>query len=170
MRKEKEREQGKGKKISNQDQDYVQLFKLVEVPNSSCLSDIVPSIIDFSSNTNHEIDFIQLFDLDFLLNNSSFDDSKTLENLADKIQEISQYDRSMLILDVDSLAGTSCSKSESSMGPSDSYSISNQKLFSFIVHSANSRSFISQSKQFWVTVCCRNGFLFDTIKKETSWP
>ena len=41
-----------------------------------------------------------------------------METIAEKLNEISEYPRSLLVIDVDSLAGVSVSVSESGMGPS----------------------------------------------------
>ena len=86
-------------------------------------------------------------DMDFLLSNNAFDTSKILENLNEKMQEFSQYNRSMLVIDVDSIVGVTESISESNMGPSSSYSLGDQSLFKVVVHYANSLPFISKERE-----------------------
>ncbi len=43
--------------------------------------------------------------------NSAFDDNKIMECIAEKMMEVDNYDRSMLIIDVDNLVGISASES-----------------------------------------------------------
>lgn len=55
----------------------------------------------------------------------------TLQVLTDRIQECRGYQRSMIIVDLDSLAGISVSESMSGMGPSTSFNFVNQKMLTW---------------------------------------
>ena len=77
-----------------------------------------------------------------------------METISEKLNEISEYPRSLLVIDVDSLAGVSVSVSESGMGPSSSYSVTNTKLFSFVVHIAKTKPIFLEDKQIWVALVC----------------
>lgn len=88
--------------------------------------------ISVSFATKYEIDAVQMFDLDLLLNNAAYDDSKKQEIIQEKIEEMARYPKSLAIIDVDSLVGVNDSESTSSMGGSTNSSVSNQAMYSLV--------------------------------------
>lgn len=129
---------------------------------------VIPKLVEFASQRG--IDFILLMDQDFLLANNAFDESKIKENITEKMQEFNCYEKSLLIVDVDSLAGMTKSVSESSMGGSTSYNLSDSKVYSMIIHYARSLPKILQNSEYWVALISKNKELSNMIKHDLSWP
>jgi hypothetical protein len=129
---------------------------------------VIPKIVEFA--TSRKIDFLLLMDQDFLLSNNAFDETKIMENITEKMQEFDCYDKSMLIIDVDSIAGMVSSTSHSSMGPSTSFSLADNKLYSKIIHYANSKPKILNNSEYWVALISRNPELSKMIKHDLRWP
>lgn len=142
---------------------------LIEERNSmaNTLNDLLPRFADFVAERN--IDYIQVFNSDFLLDNNAFDESKIMENINEKLQELGAYDRSLLIIDMDSLCGVNISKSESGMGPTTSNSLSNAKLFSFGIHSINTKVQMTEKKEVWIALACKHSYLLQIAKENLNW-
>lgn len=153
--------------IEYQLKDDLQLVIEERVVMSSTLNDLLPRFADFVAERN--IDYIQLFNSDFLLDNNAFDESKIMENINEKFQELGAYDRSLLIVDMDSLCGVNLSKSESGMGPTTSYSLSNSKLFHLGIHWINTKVQMSESKEIWIVLACKNSYLLNIVKHSLNW-
>jgi len=134
---------------------------------SSTLNDLLPRFADFVAERN--IDYIQLFNSDFLLDNNAFDECKIMENINEKFQELGAYDRSLLIIDMDSLCGVNISKSESTMGPTTSFSLSNGKLFNFGIHAINTKIQMTETKEIWIALACKNSYLLNIAKQSLNW-
>ena len=115
---------------------------------------VYPSLSEFASKRG--IDFILLMDQEFLLANNAFDESKVKENINEKMQEFNNYEKSLLIIDFDSLVGVSKSTSTSSMGVSTSYNVSDPKIYNLILHYATSLASISLSSEYWVALIIKN--------------
>ena len=131
-------------------------------------SQVIPKLVEFASERG--IDFILLMDQDFLLANNAFDETKIKENITEKMQEFNSYEKSLLIVDVDSLVGMVKSVNESSMGISNSYSLSDSKLYSMIIHYARSLPKLLSSSEYWVALISKNKELSNMIKHDLSWP
>ena len=153
--------------IEYQLKDQLQLFIEERKMMSSTLNDLLPRFSDFVAERN--IDYIQLFNSDFLLDSNAFDESKIMENINEKLQELGAYDRSLLIIDMDSLCGVNVSKSESGMGPTSSSSLSNPKLFNFSIHSINTKVQMTVNKEIWIALACKNRYLMSVVKESMNW-
>ncbi|CAF1619245.1 unnamed protein product [Rotaria sp. Silwood1] len=77
---------------------------------------------------SRNIDTIQIIDLNFLIKNNAFEENQIFELLTTTFEECDEYNRSMLIFDIDSLIMLSVSDSS----VSKSVSISNIHLYQFI--------------------------------------
>ena len=86
------------------------------------------------------------------------------------MQEFNCYEKSLLIIDVDSLVGVTQSISHSSMDPSTSYSLLDTKLYSMIIHYAKSLPKILNNSEYWVALISKKEELTRMIKKDLSWP
>ncbi|CAF0973703.1 unnamed protein product [Adineta steineri] len=78
--------------------------------------------------SSRNIDTIQIIDLNYLVKNNAFEENQIFELLTTIFEECDEYNRSMLIFDIDSLIMLSVSDS----AMSKSLSISNIRLYQFI--------------------------------------
>ncbi|CAF1518776.1 unnamed protein product [Rotaria magnacalcarata] len=78
--------------------------------------------------SSRNVDTIQIIDMNFLSKYNAFDENKIFELLTTTFEECDEYNRSMLIFDIDSLIMLSVSDSQMSK----SVSISNIHLYQFI--------------------------------------
>ncbi len=76
----------------------------------------------------NDIDSAQLIDNLSLQKNGCFDDKECSEYILEVLAELKQYDKSMVVFNLDRLSGVSISQSDS-MGKSLSYSISSHKMY-----------------------------------------
>ena len=128
---------------------------------------LLASLVLFSNSLS--CNYIHLIDLEWLHSNSNFTDEKKLEMLTSVINESRQYKRSMIIFDVDSLVSSQENVSESNMGVSTSYSLSDNKNFGIIVQ-AMKKSFIEEKgKQHWVVCITESSYIRDRLKNALSW-
>lgn len=143
---------------------------VVELTNVKLLHECVACLLKLS--IVHKVSFIQLFDVSMLLGNSAFDDNTAMECVLEKIGEWQQYDSSMAVFDVDSLIGVSENMSDSSMGQTSSYSISNNRLWhQVVVQTANSNlSSTKQGLHKWVVVATKSAFVAKQFKTLTKFP
>ena len=72
------------------------------------------------------------------------------------MQEFSNYEKSLLIIDFDSLVGVSRSISNSNMGPSTSFSVSDPRIYNLILHYATAIPQISKKSEYWVALIVKN--------------
>lgn len=86
-----------------------------------------------------KLDSIQLFDLDLLLANAAYDDTKAAEIIQEKLDEILKYPMAMAIIDLDSVVGLSDNETSSSTGLSSSSSVANMKMYSLLLNIASKR-------------------------------
>lgn len=145
----------------------------IKLPKVNLTYDVIPTLLKLSINEN--VDFIQMFDTSMLLNNAAFDDNTVMECVMEKLDEWQQYPRSMAIFDVDSLIGVSENMSDSSMGQSNSYSITNNRLWQqVVIQTANSKlkDSIGKDKNShkWVVVISKNQFICKQFKSLTRFP
>jgi hypothetical protein len=126
------------KKIEMQAKNFeFDLKKMIASDNPitfSSVESLLPLLADFC--THREIDCIQLFDLNLLLSNSAYDENTVFEVLTEKWHEVTKYDKVMVVVDAKGLIGVGQHDSESSMGESKSYSITNQRIWGFILEMA----------------------------------
>lgn len=125
------------------------------------------------------IDFIQMFDVSMMLSNGAFDDNASMECALEKLAEWQEYASSMAIFDVDSLIGVSANVSDSSMGQSNSYSITNNRMWhQVVIQTANSNLSSSSSaaaaaarkKHKWVVVVSKSEFVCEQFKLLSKFP
>ena len=129
---------------------------------------IIPALAEFASKRG--IDFILLMDQDFLLSNNAFDETKVKENINEKMQEFNNYEKSMLIIDFDSLVGVSRSVSNSNMGPSTSFSVSDPRIYNLILHYATALPQISDKTEYWVAVIVKNAESARFVNQDIHFP
>ena len=110
-----------------------------------------------------EVEVIQILDLSMLLANAAYDDNKAAEIFQEKVDESCQYKSSLLIVDLDSLVGSSVSVTDSSMGQSVSSSITNTRMFQLVVNLTNMRT-ISPIRTVIVAIVSSNQFLLKKIR------
>ena len=67
------------------------------------------------------------------MDNEAFDDQKQLEIVREKVEEAINYNSVAIIIEADSLINISKNLSESSMGPSNSFSITNHNMSQFLM-------------------------------------
>jgi hypothetical protein len=112
---------------------------------------------------------VQVFDIDWIVSNAAYDDSKMMEILVERISECREYSRSMMIFDLDSLIGVNNNQSNSNMGLSMSYSLNNQKLFNYIVDVAKKARCMhhdnNRREELWVVTVATHQFLSKTFKE-----
>jgi hypothetical protein len=148
-------------------------IQLVELQKVNLTHDVIPALLKLSISEN--VEFLQMFDTSMLLNNAAFDDNTVMECVLEKLGEWQQYQRSMAIFDVDSLIGVSENMSDSSMGQSSSYSITNNRLWhQVIIEKANSKLNSSDSNapknHKWIVVITKNEFICKQFKALTRFP
>jgi hypothetical protein len=108
------------------------------------IDELLTMCVNFA--TKFELDAVQMFDLDLLLNNAAYDDTKCKEIIQEKIEEMARYPTSLAIIDVDSLVGVNDSESMSSMGGSTNSSASNQAMYNLVGNIINRRN-VSQAEE-----------------------
>jgi hypothetical protein len=96
------------------------------------MKELLYVLVKFTTALN--LDSIQMFDMDMLLGNAAYDDSKAAEIIQEKIDECTKYAKAIAIVDLDSIVGLTDSESSSSMGLSSSYSIANMRMFSLMMN------------------------------------
>jgi hypothetical protein len=96
------------------------------------IKELLFTCVKFTTALN--LDSIQMFDMDMLLGNAAYDDSKAAEIIQEKIDECTKYAKSIAIIDLDSIVGLTDSESSSNMGLSSSYSIANMRMFSLMMN------------------------------------
>ena len=148
---------------------------LINLPKVNLTYDVIPTLLKLSISEN--VDFIQMFDTSMLLNNAAFDDNTVMECVMEKLGEWQQYPRSMAIFDVDSLIGVTENMSDSTMGQSNSYSITNNRLWQqVVIQTANSKlkDSIGNDKvknlHKWIVVISKNQFICKQFKSLTRFP
>ncbi|CAF0926260.1 unnamed protein product [Rotaria sordida] len=117
--------------------------------------------------STRNIDTIQIIDLNFLTKQNAFDDNQIFELLTTTFLECNEYNRSMLIFDIDSLIMLTVSDSEMSK----SESISNIRLYQFIrekcktaiVEQISSDKDIKMVKEKWVVIIVKHPLLRQLI-------
>ena len=142
----------------------------LHLDNVEMTHDVMPSLLNLSNDEN--IDFIQMFDTNMLLNNAAFDDNTVIECVVEKVGEWEQYARSMALFDVDPLIGITENMSDSSMGQSSSYSISNTRLWNqIVIQTANSKLYDANGQDHkWVVIISKNEFICKQFKTLTKFP
>ncbi|UJR08366.1 hypothetical protein I4U23_012637 [Adineta vaga] len=116
--------------------------------------------------SSRNIDTFQIIDLNFLIKNNAFEENQIFELLTTLFLECEEYNRSMLIFDIDSLIMLSVSDS----AMSKSTSISNIRLYQFIREKCksavveqkqmtNDSRIFYQPKEKWMVMIVKNPFL-----------
>jgi hypothetical protein len=88
--------------------------------------DVLTELISFAFS--NDIIAMNLIDLTALLNNGGHEESRLYEYISETVAESKEYTKSIVIFELDSLAGVSVSSSDG-MGKSLSHSLSNVKLY-----------------------------------------
>lgn len=154
----------------------IRLIETLVLNDAKLTHDCIAELLKLSLKEN--VEFIQMFDVSMLLSNAAFDDNTIMECVLEKKDEWQQYKRSMAIFDVDSLIGVTENMSDSSMGQSNSYSITNNRLWQqVVIQTCNSNlSSLTQggvsnrSDHKWVVVVTKNKFICKQFKSQTRFP
>jgi hypothetical protein len=147
--------------IQNKNQRYVIEDKLRI--NEQSLQQLLERIASYGKDRN--VQLLQLIDLNLLSSKGAHDEKKIFETLKERYDECMEYERSMIIYDLDSLVGVNKSESESSMGTSTSSSVVNQSIYSYITSRFReakieaSRSNNRQTIERWAIAVVRDPFL-----------
>jgi len=116
---------------------------------------------------SRNVQLLQLIDLSLLSIESAHDEKRKFEILTERVDECSNYRRSMIVYDLDSLVGVNKSEGQSSAGNSTNISLTNQGVFTFVgdrfqkAHVDMARSDEEQAlvKENWAIVVGRDPFL-----------
>lgn len=132
------------------------------------LQELLPLCVRFAADNN--LDSIQLFNLDLLLQHAAYDDTKSTEIIQEKVDECCKYPMCMAILDVDSTVGLSDNESNSNMGLSSSSSVSNSRMYSLLTNIMDHRkvsihSEVDESKKI-SPMCGMDQMINDVFKKK----
>lgn len=84
--------------------------------------------------------------------------------------EAINYSKVAVIINVDSLITLSQSASDSSMGRSMSYSVSDQNLYRLLINYMKVFPTVSQGKEKWMAIIAKNSELVKILKKDLGWP
>ena len=135
----------------------------------------VKSQKDFYSEIVEELlprnlNYVQLIDSYFFASQGSFDDNSCLQLLQGKIDELKEYSKSAIIFDLDSLIKLNRSVSQSSTGPSTSFSIDRPTLYKDIITYATGLMTQTKNKELWVVVMVKDSELASMVRNDISWP
>ncbi|CAF1421238.1 unnamed protein product [Rotaria sp. Silwood1] len=133
--------------------------------NETSMLTLIARFVHGCSTRN--IDTIQIIDLNFLTKQNAFDENQIFELLTTTFLECNEYNRSMLIFDIDSLIMLTVSDSEMSK----SESISNIRLYQFIrekcktaiVQQISSDKDIKMVKEKWIVIIVKHPLLRQLI-------
>lgn len=164
------RENNGSMQLEYKEESGVNNIQEIRLPNDVKLThDCIGYLLKLSIEKS--IDFIQMFDVSMMLSNGAFDDNASMECALEKLAEWQEYASSMAIFDVDSLIGVSANVSDSSMGQSNSYSITNNRMWhQVVIQTANSDLSSSSSaaaaseKHKWVVVVSKSEFVCEQFK------
>ncbi|CAF1043680.1 unnamed protein product [Adineta ricciae] len=152
---------------------------LIELENEATLEEDL-SKEENSTNTllsrflngcaSRNIDTIQIIDLNFLVKNNAFEENQIFEFLTTIFEECDEYNRSMLIFDIDSLIMIGVSDS----AMSKSQSISNIRLYQFIREKCKKAVVEQQGdvkflKERWIVMIVKEIFLRDLLFKDINF-
>jgi len=116
---------------------------------------------------SRNVQLLQLIDLSVLSVESAYDEKRKFEILTERLDECSNYRRSMIVFDLDSLVGVNRSEGQSSTGSTTNILLTNQSVFKFVgdrfqkAHVDKARSDEEQTlvEENWAIVIGRDPFL-----------
>lgn len=158
-------------KESNESLKNVKSLTVINLPNAKLTDDCIGDLLKLS--IDNDVEFIQMFDVTMLLGNAAFDDITVMECVEEKLKEWKEYARSMAIFDVDSLIGVTENISDSSLGQSSSYSITNNRLWhQVVIQTANTKlaSGNRANEHRWVVVITKSKFICKQFKSLAKFP
>ena len=94
------------------------------------LKELLPRLTFYGKSRN--VQLLQLIDLNLLSEESAYDEKQKFEILKERLDECSEYRRSMIVYDLDSLIGVNKSEGNSSMGRSTNFSLTNQNVYTYV--------------------------------------
>lgn len=140
-------------------------FPSQSIPSTSL---VLPYFASISRRMN--IDFIQLINLDVLLRNSAYDEQKIKEVLSERMDEVANYNKTLVIFDLDSLVGVQLNESDSNMGLSRSTSIHNVGTFNMLVHYFQDCFYKKNDEQMhWTIAVSSNSYLIKAFREVTKF-
>ena len=90
--------------------------------------------------------------------------------IQEKMEEAMNYNNVAVILNVDSFIVVNQSASDSSMGRSNSYSVSDLNMYRLLLHYMREFASVEEGKEKWLCIIVRNEELARIIKKDLKWP
>lgn len=135
-----------------------------------CIETAINGLVFLAMKT--DIDSIHYFDREFLNNKEAYDTKKQLEVLNEYIGEARAYDKEMILFDLDSLIEVNVSVSESSMGPTESYSIRNHDIWTMVISTLRDveNNANSGSPSRFRVVLSSMSFLISSFKSSLDFP
>lgn len=126
---------------------------------------LYPFFAMFAYHKFIKIDSLQLINSAYLNGEKATEDKEMIEKIQEITDELKMYDKSMLVLDFDSLAGCIPSVSSSSMGDSHSYNLQNPKMFKYILDFTKNCKY-SPKEMFWTIVLAKEKYIHNLIKND----
>ena len=92
------------------------------------------------------------------------------EVIEEKMSEAIRYNSVAVIINVDSFIVLNQSESDSSMGRSKSYSISDHNMYRMLLHYMKEFAKIQEGKDKWMTMIVQNNELLKMLQRDLKWP
>lgn len=163
-----EHDYGMSFELESSGESRVYCKRFLDSERGKSTADVLPALIDFA--TKKDLDLVLLLDLNLLLTSNAFDQSKIKETLEEKIQEARNCDKYLIIIDVGSLVNATKNVSVSSMGNSESYNLSDPKVYSLILNYIKTYPKIIGEKKQWVAFISDSKALSRYLKDDLKWP
>ena len=136
-------------------------------PHERTLSNLLERLTNYGNNRN--VQLLQLIDLSLLASRGAYEERKVFETLKERYDEHMQYDRSMIVYDLDSLIGVNRSESNSSMGLSHNCSLVNQGVYTQIVSRFRAAQ-VDLTREKWAVAVVRDSFLLKMFSRDVDFP
>ena len=136
-------------------------------PHERNLSNLLERLTNYGNNRN--VQLLQLIDLNLLASRGAYEERKVFETLKERYDEHMEYDRSMIIYDLDSLIGVNRSESDSSMGISHNCSLVNQGVYNQLVARFRAAQ-VDVKREKWAVAVVRDLFLLKMFARDADFP
>ena len=137
----------------------------------------IPPLLDrlTTYGKDRNVQLLQLIDLSLLNARGAHEEKKVFETLKERYDECMEYDRSMIVYDLDSLIGVNKSESDSNMGTSYSSSIVNQGVYvqiksRFQEAQVDHLSVRDQQREKWAIAVVHEDFLLKKFSSDVQFP
>ena len=136
-------------------------------PHEKTVSSLLERLTNYGNNRN--VQMLQLIDLNLLASRGAYEERKVFETLKERYDEHMEYDRSMIVYDLDSLIGVNRSESNSSMGISRNCSLVNQGVYNQVVARFREAQ-VNPTREKWAVAIVRDSFLLKMFVKDVDFP